>query len=188
MSDFLKPLVLVQAINEKQFSPDVLRQLKSIASQFQNKKGHIVLFTGESTSDNTFTSNYLANSIGQPLYRIDLSAVISKYIGETEKNLLQVFDEADSHNAILLFDEADSLFGKRTEVSTAHDRYANLDSSYLLERIEVYPGLVILATNHPENVDDTLLHKVNWQVDLNSPVPPPRLSLWRRILDWLRKL
>ena len=188
MSAFLKPLVLIQAINEKRFSPDVLRQLKSIASQFQNKKGHIVLFTGESTSGNTFTANYLANYLDRSVFRIDLSALVSKYIGETEKNLLQVFEDADSQDAILLFDEADSLFGKRTEVSTAHDRYANLDSSYLLERIEVYPGLVILATNHRENVDDTLLHIVNWQVDLNSPVPPPRLSLWRRILDWVRKL
>jgi SpoVK/Ycf46/Vps4 family AAA+-type ATPase len=151
-------------------------------------EAHILLFTGESNSGNTFTANYLANYLGQPLYCIDLSAVVSKYIGETEKNLLQVFEDADSHNAILLFDEADSLFGKRTEVSTTHDSYANLDSSYMLERIEVYPGLVILATNHREDVDDTLLHNVDWQVDLNSPVPPPRISLWRRILDWVRKL
>ena len=188
MNTFLKPRVITQAIDVRRFPPDVLRQLKSITSQFHHKAGHIVLFTGESTSDNTLAAELLATQLGHPLYRIDLASLVSKYIGETEKNLTQAFEEAETHDAILLFDEADSLFGKRTQVSTAHDRYANLDSSYLLQRIEAYPGLVILTTNNREDIDDTLLRNVTWQVELNRPLLQPRLSLVQRILDWLRKL
>ena len=114
--------------------------------------------------------------------------MVSKYVGEAAKNLSHAFEEAGLINAILLFDEADSLFGKRTEVSTARDRYANQESSYLLERIEAYPGLVILTTNKRENIDGALLRNVSWQVELNSPVLQTRFSLRQRILNWLRKL
>ena len=193
MNTFLKSRVLTQAIDEKRFNPDVSRQLKSIASQFQHKAGQIVLFTGESTSGKTLTAEFLtaeflATKLGHPLYRIDLASLVSKYIGETEKNLSHAFDEAELLDAILLFDEADSLFGKRTQVNTAHDRFANQESSYLLQRIEAYTGLIILTANNGEDIDDTLIRNVTWQVELNNPVLQRRLSLWRRILNRLRKL
>jgi AAA+ superfamily predicted ATPase len=106
----------------------------------------------------------LANEIGRDVYRVDLGQVVSRYVGETEKNLTRVFDEAQRAGAVLFFDEADALFGKRTDVKDAHDRYANLDISYLLERLEEYEGLMILATNRRENVDDAFIRRIRYVV------------------------
>jgi SpoVK/Ycf46/Vps4 family AAA+-type ATPase len=106
----------------------------------------------------------LANELGRDVHRVDLGQVVSRYVGETEKNLTRVFDEAQRAGAVLFFDEADALFGKRTDVKDAHDRYANLDISYLLERLEEYEGLMILATNRRENVDDAFIRRIRYVV------------------------
>src|SRR5690606_23785917 len=115
--------------------------------------GIATLFWGDSGTGKTMAAEVLANALDLTLYRIDLSAVVSKYIGETEKNLRKVFDEAEEQGAILLFDEADALFGKRSEVKDSHDRYANIEVSYLLQRMETYRGLAILTTNHKAALD-----------------------------------
>ena len=115
----------------------------------------------------------IAGSLGLDLYRVDLSAVVSKYIGETEKNLRRVFDAAADGGIILFFDEADALFGKRTEVRDSHDRYANLEINYLLQRIEAFPGIVILATNAKGDLPEKLL-RLDWPiVKFARSAPPP---------------
>jgi SpoVK/Ycf46/Vps4 family AAA+-type ATPase len=116
-----------------------------------------VLFTG---TGKTLAASYLATRLPLPLYRVDLASITNKYIGETEKNLNKVFSKAENKGWILFFDEADALFGKRTEVSDAHDRFANQEISYLLQRIEDYEGLVILASNLKENIDDAFVRRM----------------------------
>ena len=123
------------------------------------------LFAGPSGTGKTMTAEVLAAETGRDLYRIDLAGIVSKYIGETEKNLDRVFETATNQEAILLFGKADALFGQRTDVRDADDRYANADSNYLLQRIEQYPGLVILTSNSKKNLDPALLRKVRFTVD-----------------------
>ncbi len=181
-NQFLKPVVLKRAVDETPLPPDVLRQLASIAGQFNNKAGHIALLTGATGTAGTLAAAYLGNHLGKPVYRIDLAGIVSKYIGETEKNLDAVFAAADRLGTVLLFDEADSLFGQRTEVKDAHDRYANMEVSYLLKRIEAYAGLVILTTNQRDNLDAALLKHVTWIVAWPEPLTPQRKPWWRRII------
>jgi SpoVK/Ycf46/Vps4 family AAA+-type ATPase len=123
----------------------------------------------------------LARELRLDLYRIDLSQVVSKYIGETEKNLRRVFDAADTGGAILLFDEADALFGKRSEVKDSHDRYANIEVSYLLQRMEAYRGLAILTTNRRDDLDDAFLRRIRFVVRFPFPAEEERREIWRRI-------
>jgi SpoVK/Ycf46/Vps4 family AAA+-type ATPase len=125
-------------------------------------------------------ADIIANDLGLDLYKIDLSAVVSKYIGETEKNLERIFGEAQDSNAILFFDEADALFGKRSEVRDAHDRYANIEIAYLLQRTESYDGLVILATNLKKNMDEAFVRRLHFCVDFPFPEETERLEIWRR--------
>jgi SpoVK/Ycf46/Vps4 family AAA+-type ATPase len=115
------------------------------------------------------------------LYKIDLSVVISKYIGETEKNLAQIFNEAETANAILFFDEADALFGKRSEVKDSHDRYANIEISYLLQKMEEYEGVSILTSNLRQNMDDAFVRRVAFTVHFPLPEEPSRLAIWQKI-------
>ena len=115
-----------------------------------------------------------------PLYRVDLAAVNSKYIGETEKNLGAIFRDASLSNAILFFDEADALFGKRSEVRDAHDRYANIETAYLLQRTEEYNGLVILATNLKKNMDEAFVRRLHFSVEFPFPEEAERLAIWQR--------
>jgi hypothetical protein len=142
--------------------------------------GSTAVFGGPSGTGKTFAAEVIANDLGLDLYRVDLSAVVSKYIGETEKNLRRVFDAADHGAAVLLFDEADALFGKRTEVRDSHDRYANVEVSYLLQRMEVYRGLAILTTNMAEALDAAFLRRVRFLVNFPFPDEAMRLELWRR--------
>ena len=123
----------------------------------------------------------LARELRLDLYRIDLSAVVSKYIGETEKNLRRVFDAAEQGGAILLFDEADALFGKRSEVKDSHDRYANIEVGYLLQRMEAYRGLAILTTNLKSALDPSFLRRIRFVVQFPRPDAAARREIWRRI-------
>jgi SpoVK/Ycf46/Vps4 family AAA+-type ATPase len=157
--------------------------------------GISALFAGASGTGKTMAAEVMAHSLRLDLYRIDLSQVVSKYIGETEKNLRKVFDAAEGGAAILLFDEADALFGKRSEVKDSHDRYANVEVSYLLQRMEAYRGLAILTTNMKGALDAAFLRRIRFVVQFPFPDQAQRAEIWRRIfpeavptegLDWER--
>ena len=126
-------------------------------------------------------ADIIAHDLGLDLYKIDLSTVVSKYIGETEKNLGKIFEEAETSNAILFFDEADALFGKRTEVRDSHDRYANLEISYLLQKMEEYEGMVILATNLHKNMDDAFRRRMHFIIEFPFPDAADRQRIWEGI-------
>jgi hypothetical protein len=151
------------------------------AKQGSRGLGISALFAGPSGTGKTMAGEVLANELNLDLYRIDLSQVVSKYIGETEKNLRRVFDAAEESAAILLFDEADALFGKRSEVKDSHDRYANVEVSYLLQRMEAYRGLAILTTNRREALDPAFLRRIRFVVDFPFPDVSQRAEIWRRI-------
>ncbi len=142
--------------------------------------GLSVLFSGESGTGKTMAAEALANRLRLDLFRIDLSAVVSKYIGETEKNLRKVFDAAEDGGAILFFDEADALFGKRSEVKDSHDRYSNIQINYLLQRMEAYRGVAILATNMKKALDVAFLRRLRFVVDFPFPTAAQRLLIWKR--------
>ena len=143
--------------------------------------GISALFVGPSGTGKTLASEVLANELRLDLYQIDLSAVVSKYIGETEKNLRRLFDAAEEGGAILLFDEADALFGKRSEVRDSHDRYANIEVSYLLQRVESYRGLAILTTNRKEDLDPAFLRRIRFVAQFAFPNAGQRAEIWRRV-------
>jgi SpoVK/Ycf46/Vps4 family AAA+-type ATPase len=124
----------------------------------------------------------IANELRLHLYRIDLSSVVSKYIGETEKNLRRLFDAAEQGGALLFFDEADALFGKRSEVKDSHDRYANIEINYLLQRMESFSGLAILATNMKASLDNAFLRRLRFVVNFPYPGPAERCRIWRNAL------
>ena len=174
--------------------PDQLGQLKEIRERARysykvqeewgfNKKiananGVSALFAGDSGTGKTLSAEVIANDLGLVMYKIDLSAVVSKYIGETEKNLGRIFAEARASNAILFFDEADALFGKRSEVKDARDRYANIEISYLLQEIESYDGIAILATNLRQNLDEAFTRRLDFMIDFPFPDPEYRRLIW----------
>ena len=127
-------------------------------------------------------SSDLADALQLDLYQVDLSKVVSKWVGETEKNLGELFDAAEAGHAILLFDEADSLFAKRTQVQSSNDRYANLEVNYLLQRMEAFAGIVILTTNHDAAIDEAFRRRLSLRVDFPVPEPDERERLWRALL------
>jgi hypothetical protein len=141
-------------------------------------RGITALFAGESGTGKTLSAEVIAHELGLDLYVIDLSTVVDKYIGETEKNLERIFDEAEDVNGILFFDEADALFGKRSEVSDARDRYANIEIAYLLQRMERFDGITVLATNLRANLDEAFTRRIDVLVDFPEPEEPDRLRLW----------
>jgi vesicle-fusing ATPase len=147
-----------------------------------NEGGLAALFAGPPGTGKTMAAEAIAEKLSLPLYRIDLSQVVNKYIGETEKNLRRLFDAADSADLILFFDEADALFGRRTEVKDAHDRYANLEISYLLERMERFKGLAILATNRKKDLDEAFLRRLRFVVEFPLPGVAERLRIWRSMI------
>jgi hypothetical protein len=144
--------------------------------------GVAALFAGPSGTGKTFAAEVLARHLALDLYRVDLSQVVSKYIGETEKNLRRIFDAAESGGVVLLFDEADALFGKRSEVKDSHDRYANIEVSYLLQRMEAYRGLAILTTNMKDALDTAFLRRLRFLVHFPFPDAAGRAEIWRRVL------
>lgn len=141
-------------------------------------KGLSILFTGPPGTGKTMAAEVLAHDLELDLYKVDLAGVVSKYVGETEKNLSRIFEEAETSNAILFFDEADALFGKRTEIADAHDRYANIETSYLLQKMEAYEGVVILATNLRENMDEAFTRRIRFIVEFPFPDEANRRRIW----------
>jgi hypothetical protein len=143
--------------------------------------GITALFAGPSGTGKTMAAEVLANGLRLNLYRIDLSAVVSKYIGETEKNLAKLFDAGEDGGAILFFDEADALFGKRSEVRDSHDRYANIEVNYLLQRMEAFRGLAILATNMKSALDQAFMRRLRFIVNFPFPAAAERKAIWERV-------
>ena len=163
------------------------------ADTYSLGNGVNVMFSGPSGTGKTMAAEIVAGSAGLDLYKVDLASVVSKYIGETESNLQRIFDEAETSNAVLFFDEADALFGERSEVRDSHDRYANVEVNYLLQRMEAHDGVVILATNLKENIDDAFRRRINVSLEFPLPERDLRERIWRSIfpvdtpvgdLDW----
>jgi SpoVK/Ycf46/Vps4 family AAA+-type ATPase len=145
-------------------------------------RGITALFAGPSGTGKTMAAQVLARSLDYKLYRVDLSGVVNKYIGETEKKLKQVFDACERANVLLFFDEADALFGQRTQVKDAHDRFANIEIDYLLQRMEQFEGVAVLATNRRSDLDKAFVRRIRFILDFVPPGPEERLALWRRML------
>jgi len=176
---------------------DHITQLREICSQMRHRqtvlelwgfdqhlamgKGLNTLFAGPSGTGKTMAAEIVASDLGLELYKVDLSTLVSKYIGETEKNLGLIFTAAQEANAILFFDEADAIFGKRSEVKDAHDRYANIEVGYLLQKMEEYDGVVILATNLRKNIDDAFIRRMHMSIDFPFPEEPDRLRIWEKV-------
>lgn len=174
-------------------TPKTLQQVQVLETWLQHhhtleqwiakrKRGYRVLFHGLPGTGKTLTASLLGKYTGRDVYKIDISMVVSKFIGETEKNLANLFARAENKNWILFFDEADALFGKRTTVKDAHDKYANQEVSYLLQRIENYNGLVILASNFKSNIDDAFMRRLDSVIYFPMPNSKERLSLWKKTL------
>jgi len=151
------------------------------AERMNRGLGISALFAGPSGTGKTMAAEVIANELRLNLYRIDLSAVVSKYIGETEKNLRRLFDAAEEGAALLFFDEADALFGKRSEVKDSHDRYANIEINYLLQRMESYRGLAVLATNMRGALDQAFLRRLRFIVTFEVPGVADRRAIWERV-------
>lgn len=175
-----EPLALLREIAGQIKHRDLVYEDWGFARQHNRGLGTSVLFAGESGTGKTMAAEVVAGFLNLDLYRIDLSQVVNKYIGETEKNLRRLFDAADNGGVVLFFDEADALFGKRTEVKDAHDRFANIETNYLLQRMETYRGLAILATNLKSSLDKAFLRRLRYVI--NFPVPDTKLreAIWRR--------
>jgi len=170
--------------------------LQSIAKRYQHanlvydhwgfaptpSRGLVALFSGPSGTGKTLAAEIVAGALGLDVFKLDLSSVVSKYIGETEKNLDAVFDAAASGNMVLFFDEADALFGKRSEVKDARDRYANIEVSYLLQRLESYDGIVVLATNFEKNIDEAFLRRIHARIEFMIPGVDERAKIWKQNL------
>lgn len=196
MEDLARKLIPTSGWDDIVLTPDTLRQLQEVAAQvsqrakvyedwgfspeYRRGRGISVLFSGSSGVGKTMSAEVLANHLSLDLYRIDLAGIVSKYIGETEKNLRRIFDTAEQSGAILFFDEADALFGKRTEVKDSHDRYANIEVNYLLQRMEDYRGLAILATNKKSALDKAFLRRLRFLIDFPFPDLAHRKQIWMK--------
>lgn len=175
---------------------DSMEQLRSISERYRfadrvygdwgfsarPSRGLVALFSGASGTGKTMATEIIAGDLGLDVFKLDLSSVVSKYIGETERNLEEVFEAASAGNLVLFFDEADSLFGKRSEVKDARDRYANIEVSYLLQRLEAYDGVVVLASNFEKNIDDAFVRRIHARVEFSMPKAPERRAIWQQNL------
>jgi hypothetical protein len=197
-SALVSPLTCPYAWDDLVVSPGVGRQLREIESQVRlagavlddwglrrltpASRGMAALFAGPSGTGKTMAAQVLARELDVDLFRVDLAEVVNKYIGETEKRLAQVFDECERTNLMILFDEADALFGQRTKVRDAHDRFANIEVDYLLQRMETFDGVAILATNRKGDLDSAFVRRLRVIVDFLPPGPTERLALWQLAL------
>jgi AAA+ superfamily predicted ATPase len=196
MEQLAQPVRTSRTLDDIVLPEEQKRQLESVISHYRhqfgvfeewNFKKHYtsqgigVLFAGAPGTGKTMAASILANSLGLDLYRIELSQVVSKYIGETEKNLARIFEAAAHSGVMLFFDEADAIFGKRTEVHDAHDRYANIEVSYLLQKIEEYDGLVVLASNFRKNIDDAFVRRMRFIIEFTLPDAAMREAIWRKV-------
>ncbi|MBI2766816.1 MAG: ATP-binding protein [Chloroflexi bacterium] len=198
LSDLARKIVPHYAWDDIVLPADARQQLREMCSFVEHRhlvydvwglgrklamgKGLMALFAGNSGTGKTMAADVMAGTLALDLYKIDLSGVVSKYIGETEKNLGSIFAEAETSNAILFFDEADALFGKRSEVKDAHDRYANIETAYLLQKMEEYSGVVILATNLKMNLDEAFLRRLHFVIDFPMPEEDDRKRIWQSTL------
>lgn len=196
LGELAQPIATAAAWDDLVLPEKELQALKTLTAQVRQRStvyeqwgfsqkgnrglGISALFSGASGTGKTLAAEVIAHALHLDLYRIDLSATISKYIGETEKNLRQIFDAAETGGAVLLFDEADALFGKRSEVTDARDRYANMEVAYLLQRIEAYRGLAILTTNLKDSVDQAFLRRIRFIVSFPFPDASQREQIWQR--------
>ena len=192
-----RPVALRHAWDDIVLPPNPLTQLREICHRatlrhvvhgrwgFDRKlsttAGVTALFSGPSGTGKTMAAEIVAAELGRDLYKVDLSHIVSKYIGETEKNLDRIFAAAESANAILFFDEADALFGKRSEVKDAHDRYANIEAGYLLQRMDEYEGVAILATNVRQRMDEAFISRFNIVIEFPLPDESERRRIWSMI-------
>jgi SpoVK/Ycf46/Vps4 family AAA+-type ATPase len=172
--------ILHEIVNTVRGRPTVM-EAWGVGHKLASSNGVTMLFAGPPGTGKTMAAEVIAQDLGLDLYKIDLSTVVSKYIGETEKNLERIFTEAQSSNAILFFDEADAIFGKRSEVKDAHDRYANLEIAYLLQRMEAYDGVTMLATNLRANLDEAFTRRLQFAVNFPFPEEDYRLRIWRTL-------
>lgn len=198
LSEYAQHLLSESTLDDITLLDESKEQLHEVLSHYQyqfhvfekwNFKKHFqsrglgVLFSGSSGTGKTMAASILANELGLELYRVELSKIVSKYIGETEKNLANIFDIAEQSGVVLFFDEADAIFGKRSQTQDAHDRYANIEVSYLLQKIEAYNGLVILASNFKNNIDEAFLRRMRFVIDFPLPNEPQRKIIWHRIFS-----
>lgn len=174
-------LLLKDACNQMKFRQTVFGDWGFNKRLFYGK-GLSILFSGPPGTGKTMAAQVVANELQLELYKVDIAKMVSKYIGETEKNLEEIFDEAQLSNAILFFDEADAIFGKRTEVKDSHDRHANVETAYLLQRIEDYEGVTILATNYIKNIDEAFLRRFNFVIEFPFPNVTYREMIWRSLI------
>lgn len=197
LADLAEPLTPAATWADIELPQGTMRDLRTVAAHVTHKgriyhewafetrytrgTGIVALFTGPSGTGKTMAAEIIARDVGMDLYKIDLSSVVSKYIGETEENLERIFTEAEHSNAILLFDEADAVFGDRAAVSDASDRYANVEVNYLLQRIESYSGVVLLTTNYESNIDSAFMRRIDHSVTFRRPDEPTRRSIWDNI-------
>lgn len=170
--------LLKDACNQMNFRQKVFGEW-GFEKKLSYGKGLSMLFSGPPGTGKTMSAQVVANELQLELYKVDIAKLVSKYIGETEKNLEEIFDEAQLSNAILFFDEADAIFGKRTEVKDSHDRHANVETAYLLQRMEDYEGVTILATNYLKNIDEAFLRRINFVIEFPFPDASYREKIWR---------
>ncbi|MFJ9469616.1 ATP-binding protein [Streptomyces caniferus] len=177
-----EPLALLHELVQRARHRDQVLGTWGLRTGGGRGRGVVGLFAGESGTGKTLSAEVVAGELGLDLYVVELSAVVDKYVGETEKNLERIFSEADRTDALLLFDEADAVFGKRSEVKSSHDRYANLESAYLLQRLEAFDGIAVLTTNLRANIDDAFTRRLDLVVDFPFPDAEQRTALWRSCL------
>ena len=197
MSDLAYRIDVKASWDDIVLSPEHISLLNEIAEQVRHRYkvyqewkfsekytrglGISALFSGESGTGKTLAAEVIANELKLDLYRIDLSQVVNKYIGETEKNIKKIFDTAEQSGVILLFDEADTLFGKRSEVKDSHDRYSNIQLGYLLQRMEEYTGLAILTTNMKQSIDKAFERRIRFTLHFERPDTKLRKSIWKKM-------
>ena len=188
VDDLVLPLRVSEILHDFLFEANdrvAFWENEQVRRLFPQGRSLMALFSGPSGTGKTMSAQVIATELGLDLFRIDLAAVVSKYVGETSKNLQQILSRAQHMDIVLLFDEADALLGKRTEIRDAHDRFANTDTNYLLQALEDYQGIAILSTNKKSNIDEAFIRRIRYVVEFPRPDAAQRLTLWKRLIKEL---